>query len=76
MKVGVEHFVCNNILQDFKFMKKKSVEIAMDVWWNSKRKESIYKRKIQNSILSVLVSKISSAYSVEETGIQSNVESY
>ena len=40
MKVNIEHFSYNNLLQDFKFM-KSLVKIAMDVWWNS-RKESVY----------------------------------
>ena len=43
MKVDVEHFGYNNLLQDFKFM--KSVKITMDVWWNSRRKENVYKKK-------------------------------
>ena len=34
MKVDVERFGCNNLLQDFKFM-KNVVKIAMDVWWNN-----------------------------------------
>ena len=29
MKVNVEHFSCNNLIQDFKFM--KNFKIAMDV---------------------------------------------
>ena len=36
-------FGCNNLLQDFEFM--KNVKIVMDVWGNE-RKESVYKRKI------------------------------
>ena len=42
MKVDVEHFDYNNLLQDFKFM-KSVVKIAMDIWWNNRRKESAYK---------------------------------
>ena len=34
MKVDIKYFGCNNILQDFKFM-KKHVKIARDVWWNN-----------------------------------------
>ena len=33
-----------NILHDFKFM-KSVVKIAMDVWWNKRRKENEYKKK-------------------------------
>ena len=40
MKVDIERFDCNNLLQDFKFM--KNVKIAMDV---SRRKEIVYKKK-------------------------------
>ena len=42
MKIDVEHLCCNNLLQDFKFM-KNPVKIAIDVWWNNRRKESVYK---------------------------------
>ena len=38
-KIDVERFSCNNLLQDFKFM--KNVKIAMDLWWNNRRKESL-----------------------------------
>ena len=41
MKADVECFGYNNLLQDFKFI----VKIAMDVWWNSRRKESVYKNE-------------------------------
>ena len=44
MKVDVEHFGCNNLFQGFKFM-KTVVKIAMDVWWNNRRNESVYKKK-------------------------------
>ena len=44
MKVDVEHFSCNNLLQDFEFM-KNVVKIAMDVWWNNMSKESVYKKE-------------------------------
>ena len=44
MKVNDEYFGYNNLLQDFKFM-KSVVKIAMDVWWNSRRKESVYKKE-------------------------------
>ena len=42
--IKVEHFSYDNILQDFKFM-KSIVKIVMDVWWNSKWKESVDKKK-------------------------------
>ena len=42
MKVDVERFGCNNLLQDFM---KNDVKIAMDVWWNNRRKESVNKKK-------------------------------
>ena len=40
MKVDVQRFGYNNLLQDFKFMYSVA-EIAMDVWWNNRRKESV-----------------------------------
>ena len=43
-KVDVERFGYNNFLQAFDFM-KRVVEIAMDIWWNSRWKESVYKMK-------------------------------
>ena len=43
MKVDIERFSYNNLLQDFKFM-KNVVKIAMDIWWNNRRKESVYKK--------------------------------
>ena len=42
MKVDVERLGCNDLLQDFKFM--KNIKITMDVWWNNRRKESVYKK--------------------------------
>ena len=48
MKVDVERFGCKNLLQDFKFM--KIVRMAMDVWWNNRKKESVH-----NTIFSVLI---------------------
>ena len=44
MKVDFEGFSCNNILPDFKFL-RSVVWIAMDVWWNDRRKENVYKKK-------------------------------
>ena len=44
MKVDVERFGYNNLLQDLKFM-KSVVKIAMDVWWNNERKDSVYEMK-------------------------------
>ena len=44
MKVDVERFGCNSLLQDSKFM-KNVVKIAINVWWNNWRKESVYKKK-------------------------------
>ena len=44
MKVDVEHFGCNNFLQDFKFMKNID-KIAMDVW-NKKEIKKKKKKKI------------------------------
>ena len=44
MKVDVKCFGFNNLLQDFKFM-KSVVQIAMDVWRNTRRKESVYKER-------------------------------
>ena len=44
MEVDLEHFGCYNLLQNFKFM-KNSVKIAMNVWWNNWRKESVYEKK-------------------------------
>ena len=44
MKVNVECFGCNNLLQDFTFM-KNVVKIAMDVWWNRLSKKSVCKKK-------------------------------
>ena len=44
MKVDFERFSYNNLLQDFKLM-KNVVKIAMDVWWNNRRKESVFKKK-------------------------------
>ena len=41
MKVDVERFGYNNLLQGFKFM-KSIVKIAMAVWWNSKRKKMFF----------------------------------
>ena len=38
MKVDVERFGCNNLLRNFRFM-KRVVEIVMDVWWNNRREE-------------------------------------
>ena len=40
----------------FKFVKSLA-KLAMDVWWNCRRKERVYKkkRKIHNSIFSVLI---------------------
>ena len=40
MKVDIEHFDYNNLLQDFKFM-KNVVKIMMDVWWINRRRESV-----------------------------------
>ena len=40
----IKHFGCNNLLQDFKFM-KNVIQIAMHTWWNNRRKESVYKKK-------------------------------
>ena len=42
MKVNVEYFGCNNLLQNFEFM-KNVFKIVMDVWWNNRRKESVCK---------------------------------
>ena len=53
MKVNIEHFDCKNLFQDFRFM--KNIKIAMTVWWNNRRKEVCIKRKICNSIFSVLI---------------------
>ena len=44
MKVDVERFSYNNLLQDSKFM-ENVIEIAMDIWWNSMRKVSVYKKE-------------------------------
>ena len=44
MKVDVERFGCNNLLQDVKYM-KSVVKIAMDIWWNGRKKENVYKKK-------------------------------
>ena len=43
-KVDVERFGINNLLQDFKFM-KNVVKIAIDVWWNNRRIETLYKKR-------------------------------
>ena len=43
MKVDVECFDYNNLFQDFKFM--KNVQIGLNVWLNSWRKEKVYKKK-------------------------------
>ena len=43
MKANIDHFGCNNLLQDFKFM--EHVKIVMDVWLNNGRKESVNKKK-------------------------------
>ena len=42
MRLDVECFGYDKLLQDFKFM-KSVVKIAMDIWWN-RRKESEYKK--------------------------------
>ena len=42
MKVDVKRLGYYNLLQDFKFV-KSVVKIAMDAWWKSWRKESVYK---------------------------------
>ena len=44
MKVDVKRFGCNNLLENFKLMKSVA-KIAMDVWWNNRRKESVYEKK-------------------------------
>ena len=44
IEVDVQCFGNNNLLQDFKFM-KSVVKIVIVVWWNSRRKESVYKKK-------------------------------
>ena len=44
IKDDVEHFGYINLLLDFKFI-KSVIKVAMDVWWNSRRKESVYKKK-------------------------------
>ena len=41
MNVNIEHFGCNNLLGDFKFM-KNLVKTAEDVWW----KVSVYKKNM------------------------------
>ena len=38
MKVDVERLGYNNLRQDFKFM-KSVVKIAMDVWWNNRKRK-------------------------------------
>ena len=53
-KFNIECFGCNNFLQDFRFI--KNVKIAMDVWWNNRRKESVcIKRKIHNGRIYFLI---------------------
>ena len=42
MKVDVQRFGSDNLLQGFKFM--KNLKIAMNVW-NNRRKENVYKKK-------------------------------
>ena len=54
MKVDVERFRCNNLLQDFRFM-KKVIKTAMDVWWNNRRKESEYKDERFITVYSVFL---------------------
>ena len=44
MKDDVERAGYYNLLQDFKFM-KHVVKTSMDVWLNSRRKKSVYKKK-------------------------------
>ena len=44
MKDDIEWFGRNNLFQDVRFM-KNMVEIAMEVLWNNKRRESVYKKK-------------------------------
>ena len=44
MKVDVEGFVISNLLEDIKFMESVA-EKAIDVWWNNRRKESVYKKE-------------------------------
>ena len=44
MKIDAERFGCSNLLQDFELV-KNLVKIAMDVWWNKRKKVSVYKKK-------------------------------
>ena len=44
IKINVKRFGFNNLLQDFKFM-KIAVKKAMDVSWNNRKKESVYKER-------------------------------
>ena len=54
MKVDVEHFGCNNLLQDFKFM-KNVVKVVMYAWWNSRRKKNVYKKERFIAVYSVFL---------------------
>ena len=54
MKVDVECFGCNNFLQDFKFM-KKVIKIVMDIRWNNRWKESVYKKKGAHGVMVIVV---------------------
>ena len=54
MKVVVERFGYNNLFQDIKFMKSVA-KTVMDVWWNSWRKQSIYKKESFPAIYSTFL---------------------
>ena len=45
MRVDVERFSCIKFLQEFESM-KSVIKIAMDVWWNNRRKESVCKERL------------------------------
>ena len=57
MKVDAERFGYNNLLQNFRLM-KSVVKIAIDVWWNIRRKDSDYKKKFLTAYSTFLFLKI------------------
>ena len=62
MKIDVKCFGRNNLLQDFKFT-KSVVKIEIDVWWNKRRKENVYKKKkeIHNNVFTSVFGLLSSS---------------
>ena len=57
MKVNIEQFSRNKLLQDFKFM-KSVVKTAMEVWGDNGRKENVYKKRLITAHSTSLVLKI------------------